>query len=342
MKYTFFTNSRRTWTSMFEEISKAQKSIYLEMYIFNNDTKIDFFNLLRIKAQDGVKVKIILDSFGSNELSKESINELKASGAEIFFLSHFMHRMHKKILIIDDHVAFLGGVNIHNDAVDWRDLAVRMHGPLVKYLVYLFAKDYKYVGGGDIEILLKNKKIVPLNIGDWIFEHFPAVNKFRLKKIYKENFDRATKEITLVTPYFAPKRFLVGLLHQTVLRGIKVHILVPENTELKILNKANYFYMAKCLELGVNFSLMPKMNHAKVVLLDDTEAMIGSQNLDFLSFDLNSEVGVWFKDKATVLKIKNIVDAWKNESKFFKPEEYRLNFFEKILAHILNFFVMLI
>lgn len=339
MHYKFYTNSERTWRAMFQEIERAKRSIYLEMYIFNDDTHINFLNLLKTKAKEGVKVKIILDSFGSIELSRNAVDELKEAGVEIFFLSHFLHRMHKKILIIDDSVAFLGGVNIHNDAHNWRDLAVKIQGKLVGYVVHMFAKDYKYAGGKDIE-LLNNKKIISTKIGNWIFEHVPRMNKFRLKKIYKENFERATKDIVLITPYFAPKRFLIGLLHQTVLRGVKVTVLVPENTEYNILNKANYFYMARCAKLGVDFYLMPQMNHAKAMILDDKEAMIGSQNLDFLSFDLNSEVGVWFKDEDTVFRIKNIIDEWRKESKVFKPEEYKLNFLERVLAHVLNFFVM--
>ncbi|MDQ3075512.1 MAG: phosphatidylserine/phosphatidylglycerophosphate/cardiolipin synthase family protein [bacterium] len=342
MNYEFYTNSKRAWRSMFQEIEKATKSVYLEMYIFNSDTEMDFLNLLKNQARNGIKIKLILDSFGSIELSKKSIQELESSGVEILFLSYFMHRMHKKVLIIDERVAFLGGVNIHKQALNWRDLAVKIQGGLVRQMVYMFAKDYKYAGGKDSEILIKNKKIIHSKIGNWVFEHFPAVNKFRLKKIYKENFERATKDITLITPYFIPKRFLTGLLHQTILRGVKVTILVPEDTEYIILNKANYFYMTKCVALGVSFYLMPKMNHAKAMIIDNREAIIGSQNLDFLSFNFNSEVGVWFKDDNTVLKIKNIVSEWQRESKVFKPEEYRLNIFEKMLAHVLNFFVMLI
>lgn len=343
MKYKFFTSSSHTWDAMFQEIKSAQESIYLEMYIFNNDTELDFISLLKDKAKSGLKVKIILDSFGSSALSRESINKLIDSGVEIFFLSHFIHRMHKKILIIDEKIAFLGGVNIHNDAVNWRDLAVMIKGPLVNYIVRLFAKDYKYAGGVDVSLISKIKKIkISSKIEGWVFEHFPAMNKFRLKKIYKENFLRAKKEIILVTPYFVPKRFLVGLFHQTILRGVKVTILVPENTEYNILNKANYFYMARCVKLGVEFCLLPKMNHAKVLLIDGKEAMVGSQNLDFLSFNLNSEVGVWFQDKDSVLEIKEIVEKWQSESKIFKPQDYRLGFFDRIIAHILNFFVMLL
>lgn len=343
MKYKFFTSSKDTWDSMYEAVRKAEKSVYLEMYIFKNDTKFDFVGLLKDKAQNGVNVKVILDSFGSLNLSRQDVKELKASGVEVFFLSHFLHRMHKKILIVDEKVAFLGGVNINKDAMDWQDLAVMIKGPLVKYIVRVFAKDYKYAGGVDVNVLSKIKKIKIANkIEDWVFEHFPAIKKFNLKKIYEENFLRAEKEIILVTPYFVPKRFLVGLFHQTILRGIKVTILVPENTEYYFLNKANYFYMARCAKLGIDFQLMSQMNHAKVLLLDGKEAMVGSQNLDFLSFNLNSEVGVWFQEKDTVVKVKEIIEKWQSESKVFKPQDYKLNLFDRILAHILNFFVMLL
>ncbi len=102
-----------------------------------------------------------------------------------------------------------------------------------------------------------------------------------MKDLYKDHIALAKKEITLVTPYFVPKRWFVALLHQAVLRGVEVSVIIPENTEHVLLTKTNYFYMNRAQKLGIKFYLGNSMNHAKIMLIDSDEALIGSQNLDF-------------------------------------------------------------
>ena len=138
MNYKFFTNSEKAWKAMFEAILNAKKSIYLEMYIFQNDMKeFDFFHLLKEKAKQGLQVKLILDSFGSAGLSDSAISELKEAGVEMLFLSYLLHRMHRKVLIVDERVAFIGGVNLHRDSRFWNDLMVKIKGKLVRERLFL-------------------------------------------------------------------------------------------------------------------------------------------------------------------------------------------------------------
>ena len=112
--YKFFNNSEKAWKSMFEAISEASKSIYLEMYIFqNNIDDFDFFHLLKDKAKKGLRVRLILDSFGSITLKNSAVAELKEAGVEVLSLSYLLHRMHRKVLVVDEEIAFIGGVNIY-------------------------------------------------------------------------------------------------------------------------------------------------------------------------------------------------------------------------------------
>ena len=109
MRYKFYTNSESAWQAMFETISSAKESVSLEMYIFIDDMKaINFLELLAKKAREGVRVSIVLDSFGSADMSSAGIRTLRDSGAEVFFFSHLLHRPHRKILIIDERIAFIG------------------------------------------------------------------------------------------------------------------------------------------------------------------------------------------------------------------------------------------
>ena len=324
---------------MFAAISNAKKSVYLEMYIFQNDMgEFDFFHLLKEKAKQGLRVKLILDSFGSAGLSDNAIYELKEAGVEILFLSYLLHRMHRKVLIVDERLAFIGGVNLHQNSRFWNDLMVRIKGNLVKKVVISFAKSYLNAGGKDPLFLEKNKKITETKTDTWIVEHSPVRRKFHFKRIYKKYLNKAEDSIILITPYFIPKRWLSATLHQAVLRGVKVEVLVPKNTDHFINDSVNYFYIYKLSKLGIKFYMEEKMNHAKAIIIDKKEAMVGSQNLDFLSFDFNSEVGIFFKDLEAVSKLCRIAEEWKKDSVLFDYKTYQPKWFDYILSPLINLF----
>ncbi len=339
MNYKFFNNSERAWRAMFESMSGAQESIYLEMYIFQNDMeKFNFFDLLKEKARSGLRVKLILDSFGSFGLRNSAVSDLKKNGVEILFLSYLLHRTHRKILVIDESVAFVGGVNIHQTAKFWNDIMIRIKGDLVKNIIWSFVKSYKNAGGRDPILLAKNKKMPLVEINSWIVEHSPIRKKFKLKKVYKKYINKAEESITLVTPYFMPKRWLSAVLHQAVLRGVNVEILVPRDTDHFILDRVNYFYIYKLAKLGIKFYLEPGMNHAKVIIVDKIESMVGSQNLDFLSFDFNSEISISFKEKEVISELCLITRKWKEDAVLFDFKTYKPKWSDYILSPFIKLF----
>ncbi|MFA6324988.1 MAG: phosphatidylserine/phosphatidylglycerophosphate/cardiolipin synthase family protein [Candidatus Paceibacterota bacterium] len=339
MPYKFFSNSYKTWQAMFEEISFAKKSIYLEMYIFQDDiTDFNFFNLLKEKAKAGLRVKIILDSFGSSGLSKNSIIELRESGIELIFLSYFLYRTHRKILIVDEKIAFIGGVNFHKNSLLWNDLMVRVKGKLVFSINKSFARVYFNCGGKDPLVLLYNQKNLKTKMKDWLIEHFPINNKFNLKNIYKEHLLGAKNNIILCTPYFMPKRWLIGALHQAHLRGVRVEILIPKDTDHYFIDRLNYFFINKVYKLGINVFFENKMNHSKIMIIDNKEAIVGSNNLDYLSFEMNSEVGIFFNNKVPINQILNVINGWKKETTYFNNKIYKMKFFDYILYPFISMF----
>ncbi len=344
MRYKFYANSRKSWKAMFEAISVAKESVYLEMYIFQGDLiEFNFLKLLKEKAQSGIKVVMILDSFGSASLSKKTIAEIKESKIEILFLSHFLHRTHRKILVVDIETAFIGGVNVYQNSSLWNDLMVRVRGGIVKSITRSFAKAYVESGGKDQEIInyrekFKSKRRIKEKVHDWLVEHSPSLNKFRLKKIYTEQILSAKEKVIFVTPYFIPRRWFVGLLHQAVLHGVEVEILIPKDTQDYLINRINYLYMCKLTRLGVKFFLEREMNHAKIMIIDGKEAIVGSNNLDFLSFDLNSEIGIFFNNTKAVNEISAIISYWKKDSEVFDTCVYKMHWFDYILSPFVKLF----
>ena len=340
MKYTFYTTSEKAWDGMLAAISGAQHSIYCEMYIFvDNTPDHGFFDMLARKAQEGVRVRMIIDALGSTELKSSAIKHALEAGVELLFFSYWLKHTHKKILVVDEKIAFVGGVNIHTLFKKWNDLQVRVKGPIVKSIICSFARTYKLCGGADLSVLAWNNKKTKLSKAKLlILEHWQPESRLLVKKYYQEAIRNAHKSITLVTPYFAPQRWLIGALHQAILRGVAVHILLPEYTDLRYMNRVNYFYMHRLHSLGAVIHLSQKMNHAKAMLIDDAEGMVGSQNIDPLSFQYNVEAGIFFREETMVKRLKEIIKEWKKKSFIFDPSIKKPQWFDYALSPLIRIF----
>jgi len=339
MKYSLYTTSKRAWKAMFQAIREAQKSIYLEMYVFLPDTisTYDFFGALKAKALAGVKVVVIADAAGSPKIAPQ-IKELRSAGVEFIFFSHWLRRTHKKILIVDEKVGFLGGVNIKQSYAGWQDLQIKISGRLVKMLLKSFAHTYALCHGKDRRILEYRQKSFLGRVNFWFLEHSPIRGVYGLRRYYQDKINQAIKSIVMVTPYFTPPRWLIAVLDDAVRRGVEVKVIVPEHTDIPFISRINYFYFAKLASLGIKFYLVNKMNHAKVFVIDDTEALIGSQNIDFLSFRLNTEIGLFSRDKELLFDLSKIINSWLKGSMIYQQQNFRPNFFDYLFAGFFKLF----
>ncbi|HEX8974411.1 MAG TPA: phosphatidylserine/phosphatidylglycerophosphate/cardiolipin synthase family protein [Patescibacteria group bacterium] len=333
MNYRLYTTSVRAWDAMLEAIENAKKSIYLEMYIFLDDTaqSHDFIGKLAEKARSGVRVIVVADAFGSKPLKKETFQTLRSSGAEFIIFSHWLRHIHRKVLIVDESVAFLGGVNIGQRFATWNDLQLELTGRITKSLLKSFAYTYAMAGGKDSKILKYREKKFGYKLRFWIVEHWPIRSIYALKNHYVDKITHAQKSITIVTPYFTPPRWLVSLLDDAVRRGIDVEILIPEQVDWKIMNALNYRYMHDLHHLGVKFFLVENMNHSKLLLIDGQEGLVGSQNIDLLSFQLNTEIGLFFTDKKLIHELVGVISEWKKHAQRFTPKKYKMHFFDYVI-----------
>jgi len=341
MKYRLYTTSQKAWDGMFKAMSLAKESIYMEMYIFLDDTQAthNFLGLLKDKARAGLEVVIIADAHGSATLREGAVDELKAAGVEFIYFSHWIKRTHRKILIIDNRVAFIGGVNIKEKIRHWRDLQIKIEGKVVLPLLQSFAYSYKMVGGKKETILKYSRLPLVKKIKSWITDNFVGGSKlYNLNFYYQEKIKNATSSIKIVTPYLLPPRWLLALLDDACRRGVNVEIIIPNDTDVKPLNKINYLNTCRLSAFGVKFYLMPMMNHAKIMLIDDSEGVIGSQNMDVLSFNLNMEAGVFFQQKDLVADLKNIIEHWKREAVHFEATGQKIKFLDRFLIAIFKIF----
>lgn len=323
-RYHFYSRSADAWKAMLEAMKKAKHSIYWESYIVNFDSKrYNFSGVLKKKAKEGVSVKMVVDSLGSFFINKKLVQDLQKQGVEILFYNRlvpwwnpvkfkhwWLHRNHKKLLIIDNKIAFIGGVNVAKRFKDWWDLQVELKGPIVNYLVKSFAASYRLSGGRDKitypAVFRTSKKK--------IFRLSPLTSKRIFQKYYKQVFQKAKKNIIIVTPYFIPQLWLIKLIKKTLKRGVKIEIILPRKTDYKIADLVNYSFASLLAQPGINFFLTKKMNHAKVVMMDNQEAAVGSHNFDISSFHYNLEIGVAFKQKDMIGSLKHLIEIWKRFS----------------------------
>lgn len=341
MKYKLYTTSQKAWDGMFKAMSNAQKSIYLEMYILLNDTQTthNFWSILKQKAKAGLEIVIITDAFGSADLKEESVKELRDAGVEFIYFSRWFRRTHRKILIIDNKVAFIGGVNIKENIRHWVDLQIKIEGRIIQPLLQSFAYAYKMVGGKKESILKFSRLPISQKIKSWITDNFGlSTKRYHLNNYYREKIIAAKNSIQIVTPYLLPPRWLIALLDQAVHRGVNVEMIIPSDTDVKPLNKINFLNACRLSDLGVKFYMMPRMNHAKIMLIDSEEGIIGSQNMDILSFNLNMEAGVFFRQRDLVIDLGHIINHWKKESTIFESPGKKLKWYDWVLIMVFKFF----
>jgi cardiolipin synthase len=342
MYYKFYTTSDKAWVGIIVAINQAQKTIYIEMYIFLGDTRQthDFLGILKAKALAGLEVVIVLDAYGSSELKPISIQDLRMAGVELLFFSHWLRRTHRKLVIIDSKIAFIGGVNIENKIRKWQDLHMRLRGKIIKPLVRSFAYTYQQCDGKKNNILKQSSLPLVKKIKSWVIDTWEVgEKKYRLNNYYLEKLVEAKTSIKIITPYLLPPRWLIRALDDAIRKGVKVEIIIPENTDIKVLNKINYFNACRLASIGIEFYFISSMNHAKVMLIDEREALVGSQNLDILSFGINAEIGVFFQQKQAIASLIKIIDKWQAESRQLDLSFKRLSFTQRILMFIFKIFL---
>jgi cardiolipin synthase len=160
----------------------------MEMYIFLDDTQAthNFLGLLKDKARAGLEVVIIADSFGSASLRGNAVSELRAAGVEFIFFSHWLRHTHRKILIVDNNVAFIGGVNIKEKIRHWHDLQIKIEGEIIRPILKSFAYSYQIMGGKKESILKYSRLPLVKKIKAWITDNIVGTSLlYNINNYYK-------------------------------------------------------------------------------------------------------------------------------------------------------------
>ncbi|MCE9583333.1 MAG: cardiolipin synthase [Planctomycetes bacterium] len=314
-------NGEEAFPAMLEAINGARRSVALCTYIFDVDEIGNrFAEALAAAAKRGVPVKLLVDGLGSwwwfSKLqrllrhSKLLVRTFDPMGFTPSRLLHFNLRNHRKILVVDGETAFSGGINVsaRHLAADsarpgcCRDLHFRLRGPVVASLMRAFADDWLFAAG---ETLSGEDWFPPLApAGTSLARGIPSGPDANIERIYwvlSGACQTAQKSIRIVTPYFIPEQGLRHALMAASLRGVRVHLILPEVSDHRPVAWATRSYLWELLMAGVAVSYTPApFDHSKLVLVDDRWALFGSANLDPRSLRLNFEYNVEAYDPGLV------------------------------------------
>jgi cardiolipin synthase len=311
---TLLWKDKELFYNIFNLIKEAKELICLEFYMFRNDeTGNELAEILKQKASEGVKVYLLYDHFGSFGTSIKFWKDLKQSGIQIRSSRpfkwtapfHYVHRDHKKLIIIDGVKAFTGGLNIANEyrgyyrlkkIKGWRDTGIFLEGPIAKTLLEIFKKSWQIWKGTPIHF---DKNVESIRGGLPVLPIFASSAKGRrkMRKLIYDSISQSQKSIYLTTAYFTPSRRMLQILENAVLRGVDVKLLLPGKSDISAAYYAGRAFFTKLLKEGVEiYNYQGEILHAKTFVFDEMWSIIGSANLDFQSLRRNDEGNVGIID----------------------------------------------
>ncbi|KLU65189.1 major cardiolipin synthase ClsA [Desulfosporosinus acididurans] len=335
------TNGIDTFKAIFDAIESAKNHIHLEFFIFHNDSiGRDILNLLMRKVSEGVKVRVLVDGLVNRSLRKH-FGELRAAGveAEVFypvrfpFLSRRLNlRNHRKIVVIDGRIGFLGGLNVGDEYLSlnqrigfWRDTFLKLEGDSVNFLQAVFLNDWNGTTRQKLFDVDYYPKANQLDVQmTQIAATGPDSDWGSMLEIFFVALTSAEKAIYIETPYFIPDEGSIMALKTAALSGIDVRVILQGVADHKITYWASLSYVEELLEAGVRIYQYKKgVLHAKILILDGEIGVVGSTNFDIRSFSLNFEISAFIYDEPLAHRLERDFYQDLQDSKELILTEYK-------------------
>lgn len=355
---TTLRNGEEKFPEVIAAMESAKHHIHLEYYIYEND-RIggEIEGLLIKKAQEGVSVRMVYDDFGSRSIRGGLVNRLKKAGVQVFpfhkirfvpFANRINYRNHRKIIVVDGRVGFVGGINISDRYINtpdqstyWRDTHLKIEGPAVSYLQYLFLCDWNFSAKQNLQQtedffpIVEPPKKPAGRIVQMAASGPDSANPSILFSILK-GIGLARKEVLITTPYLIPGESLKTSLIMCSLSGVDVKILVPRKSDSHLVNTAARSYYEELLKADVKIYRYTKgFIHAKTIVIDREVGMVGTANMDTRSFDLNFEVNAIIYDKPTADQLaKDFYEDLKSAPEIDPVEWFQRPWYKKLLEKI--------
>jgi len=328
---------------MLAAIEAATESVLLATYIFDTDVVGErFIDALARAQRRGVRVCALVDGYAelslrrkraSARLAQEGVTVLRFHPPTLLPPSlHLNLRNHRKLLIVDDTLAYTGGMNLSfrhmardpaNPAPE-HDLQCELRGPIVQQLSEAFAEDWRYSGGGDCPCPAQPPAAACRGAVCRVITDGPNEDLGQLTLVLMAAFAVARQRIRIMTPYFLPPRELIAALETAVMRGVVVEIVLPSRSDLEKVRRAMRHMLGELILRGLRIYYQPPpFAHTKLLIIDGEYAQIGSANLDPRSLRLNFELVVEVYDSAFVQTLDAHFEAVRLRSHLLRAEELR-------------------
>jgi cardiolipin synthase len=318
----FVSSGVEAYQQLMQVIDGAERSVHITTYILGRDAVGEaVVARLARRAAEGLEVRVLLDGLGSWRVGRRWFAPLTAAGGQVAYFMPMLHipfrgrsnlRNHRKIIVADGRVALTGGMNIAEQymgpipsAERWRDVSLLVTGPAALDLDALFRSDWAFATGGAPEpVDPRAAEFAATHAGDTpvqIVASGPDVDGDPLYESLITLLFTARKRIWVATPYFVPDEILVRALELAARRGVDVRLLIPQRSNHLSADLARVGYLRQVDNAGGTIlRYRPTMLHAKIILIDDELAVVGSANMDMRSLFLNYEVALFLYSHARV------------------------------------------
>ncbi len=354
-------NGEAKFPDVLTTLAKAKSFIHLEYYIYEDDEigkKIGA--LLKQKAQEGVEVRFIYDDFGSKSIRKSFVEDLKKHGVEahpfykiklLAFANRINYRNHRKIIIVDGTIGYVGGINIsgrytnpnkHN--LYWRDTHIKITGSAVLSLQRVFMTDWNFCASQNKGVTEKYFPIKQLQLQDYeprklaqIVSSGPDSDHPTIMYAMIQAILLSKNEILITTPYFVPDASFINAIKIARMSDVDIKLLVPGVSDSFIVNATSNSYYEELLAIGVEVYKYEKgFVHAKTMVCDGFVSTVGTTNLDQRSFDLNFEVNAFVFDEEFSEKLRNeffkdLKDSAQLNLETWRKRPFYTKFFERVV-----------
>lgn len=332
-------NGGEIFPSLYEGIDQAKDYILILFYIIRDDsTGIEMKERLISACKRGVRVHIIYDELGSKQLSRQYLNTLREAGIEIVPFSstkrwdrlHLNFRNHRKIVIVDGKVAWVGGANIgdeycdkHPELYPWLDAMVKVRGPAVQLIQVPWLEDWYWATETIPEL---NWQLEPAPSGasqEVICIPSAPADSFETCTLYFLNaINSARERVWIASPYFVPDEQIVSALQMAAMRGVDVRVLVPEDSDSKLVNLSGWSYVPPLEKAGARFYRLTKgFLHYKAIIVDHDTSAVGTANFDNRSFRLNFEITIQVRDQAFTQDVEQMFERDFTQSRLVTADE---------------------
>lgn len=333
-----YTDGRKKFDALLEDIHQAKDHIHIQYYIIHDDgLGTELVDALTEKAQQGVQVRVLYDHMGSRGIQKNFYSGLKEAGGlvEVFFPHlNYNYRNHRKLAIMDGRVGYIGGFNVGDEYLGldekfgyWRDTHLRTEGNGVHALQTRFILDWNQASKE--KNFTYEARFFPEfpqvgHIGMQVVSSGPDTEWQHIKNGYVKMIVTAKKYIYLQTPYFIPDDTILDTLKIAALSGVDVRIMIPDKPDHMFVYWATLSNIGELLRAGAKVYIYQNgFIHAKTLIADDAIASVGTANFDSRSFSLNFEVNAFIYDQQITKELRTTFEEDIQVSKELTLKDYQ-------------------